>query len=144
MASNWVLSIILCLDPNLFCKALKSSTLSCHIIVTAFFMRHGAKSKGGPKEITPRCMNRVLTKSTLWMNSGWFDTSEVSHKKAHWLVEEEMSSHLFFYKSIWAFLWLTSDVSNQPEFMQRVDLGKTLLDKIFGRIIWKSTWHFTL
>ena len=38
-----------------------------------------------------------------------------------------MSSHLFFYKSIWAFLLLTSDVSNQPEFIQRVDLGKSLL-----------------
>ena len=69
--------------------------------------------------------NRVLPKSTLWMNSGWFDTSEVSHKKAHWLVEVEMSYHLFFYKSIWAFLWLTSDVSNQLEFMSGVDLGKT-------------------
>ena len=28
-------------------------------------------------------LNRVLPKSTLCMNSGWFDTSEVSHKKAH-------------------------------------------------------------
>ena len=28
-------------------------------------------------------VNRVLPKSTLWMNSGWFDTTEVSHKKAH-------------------------------------------------------------
>ena len=26
---------------------------------------------------------RVLPKSTLWMNSSWLDTSEVSHKKAH-------------------------------------------------------------
>ena len=68
---------------------------------------------------------RVLPKSTLW-TLGWFDTSEVSHKKAHWLVEVEMSSHLFFYMLKWAFLWLTSAVPNQKEFMQRVDLGKTL------------------
>ena len=54
---------------------------------------------------------------------------EVSHKKAHCLVEVEMSSHLLFYKLKWAFLWLTSAVPNQQEFMQRVDLGKTLLDK---------------
>ena len=27
--------------------------------------------------------NRVLPKSTLCMNSSWFNTSEVSHKKAH-------------------------------------------------------------
>ena len=72
--------------------------------------------------------NRVLPKSTLWMNCGWFDTSEVSHKKAHWLVIIEMSSHLFFYKSKWAFWWHTSDVSYQLKFMQRVDLGKTLLE----------------
>ena len=51
----------------------------------------------------------------------------MSHKKAHILVEVEMSSHLFFYKLKWAFLWLTSAVPNQQEFMQRVDLGKTLL-----------------
>ena len=47
--------------------------------------------------------NRDLPKVTLCMNSGWFDSSEASHKKAHWLVEGEMSSHLFFYKSIWSF-----------------------------------------
>ena len=51
----------------------------------------------------------------------------MSHKKAHILVEVEMSSHLFFYKLKWAFLWLTSAVPNQQEFMQRVDLGKSLL-----------------
>ena len=39
-----------------------------------------------------------------------------------------MSSHLFFYKLKWAFLWLTSAVPNQQEFMLRVDLGRTLLD----------------
>ena len=35
---------------------------------------------------------RDLPKLTLCMNSGWFDSSEASHKKAHWLVEGEMSS----------------------------------------------------
>ena len=67
------------------------------------------------KSLNP--FNRDLPKVTLCMNSGWFDSSEASHKKAHWLVEGEMSSHLFFYKSIWSFLWLTSAVSDQPEFM---------------------------
>ena len=73
-------------------------------------------------------VNRVLPKSTLCMNSWWLGTAEVSYKKAHILVEVEMSSHLFFCKLKWAFLWLTSAVPNHQEFMQRVDLGKTLLD----------------
>ena len=70
--------------------------------------------------------NRDLPKSTLCMNSWWLGTAEVSYKKAHILVEVEMSSHLFFYKLKWAFLWLTSAVPNHQEFMQRVDLGKSL------------------
>ena len=74
--------------------------------------------------------NRDLPKSTLCMNSWWLGTAEVSYKKAHILVEVEMSSHLFFCKLKWAFLWLTSAVPNHQEFMQRVDLGKTLLDGI--------------
>ena len=42
--------------------------------------------------------NRDLPKSTLCMNSWWLGTAEVSYKKAHILVEVEMSSHLFFCK----------------------------------------------
>ena len=72
------------------------------------------------------CNNRDLPKSTLCMNSWWLGTPVVSFKKAHILVEVEMSSHLFFCKLKWAFLWLTSAVPNHQEFMQRVDLGKTI------------------
>ena len=43
-------------------------------------------------------VNRDLPKSTLCMNSWWLGTAEVSYKKAHILVEVEMSSHLFFCK----------------------------------------------
>ena len=84
----------------------------------------------GEKYIQWAAANRDMPKSTLCMNSWWLGTAEVSYKKSHILVEVEMSSHLFFYKLIWAFLWLTSAILNQPEFMQRIDLGRGLLGKL--------------
>ena len=50
------------------------------------------------KKLKESFANSDLSKSTLCMNSCWLGTAEVSHKKAHILVEVEMSSHLFFYK----------------------------------------------
>ena len=43
---------------------------------------------------------------------------------------------------VWAFLWLNSAVPNQQEFMQRVDLGKSLLN---FESAWKNPhWRETL
>ena len=89
-----------------------------------------------PKSSLEWCnSNRDLPKSTLCMNSWWLGTAEVSYKKAHILVEVEMSSHLFFCKLKWAFLWLTSAVPNHQEFMQRVDLGKSLLRNTINQLL---------
>ena len=55
-----------------------------------------------------------------------------------------MSSHLFFYKLKWAFLWLTSAVPNHQEFMQRVDLGKTLLTNLQKCLVTLATRKWLL
>ena len=40
-------------------------------------------ANGAKGEYANGCNYRVLPKSTLCMNSSWFDIPEVSHKKAH-------------------------------------------------------------
>ena len=81
------------------------------------------------------CINRVLPKSTLCMNSWWLGTAEVSHKKAHFNLQKKRWELISTSTSIWAFLKLTSAVPNHQEFMQRVDLGKSLLSQIFAVLV---------